>query len=69
MFGIATTSIFNEKWSDIHSFVLISFSRDVLSGFSPPLCCTKAMKWAGHRLIATKRNCQNGIKSGKRAAC
>ena len=43
--------------------------KRVLVDFHPPLCCTKAMKWAGHQLIATKRNCQNGIKSGKRATC
>ena len=39
--------------------------KRVLVDFHPPFCCTKAMKWAGHQLIATKRNCQNGIRSGK----
>ena len=39
--------------------------KRVLVDFHPPFCCTKAMKWAGHQLIATKRNCQNGIRSRK----
>ena len=60
---------FQRKMVRYTQFCVDFIFKRVLVDFHPPLCCTKAMKWAGHQLIATKRNCQNGIKSGKRATC
>ena len=54
---------FQRKMVRYTQFCVDFIFKRVLVDFHPPLCCTKAMKWAGHQLIATKRNCQNGIKS------